>query len=336
MEVSELTDEQIANMTPEQIEMLENDPDKLAEILAGQEKGTDEPNDEPEQEEKDDAANGEGEVDEEKEEDEDKPVVLNKSGKGTIPYEKYKELRVENATLRERVQTLQSTQTELETLKTKHESARTPERRAELQKQLNERIVALKEDFPEIGNSLDSVKEIIADISREIEESKTASEAKAKEAEEQRTRTINEQVQEAKENNPHLMHWESNDADAWNEALMQDQILLNTPKWAKKSIEERFVEVVRRVKSVMPEATEPPNATPAEEPKEKAEDTKQKAKAKLEKAVVKKPTTLSDIQGGANPTSESEQLENMSPFELAQKLMKMPDHTARALRAELD
>jgi hypothetical protein len=51
---------------------------------------------------------------------------------------------------------------------------------------------------------------------------------------------------------------------------------------------------------------------------------------------VRKPVTLSDIQGGANPASEREQLENLSPFELAQKLMKMPTHQAAALRAELD
>ena len=79
----------------------------------------------------------------------------------------------------------------------------------------------------------------------------------------------------------------------------------------------------------MPEATEPPNASPPEK-------TREKAKEKLEKAVVRKPTTLSDIQGDANSASVREQLENLSLFELAQKLMKMPTHQAAALRAELD
>ena len=37
MEVDQLTDEQVANLTPEQIEMLENDPGKLSEILGIQE-----------------------------------------------------------------------------------------------------------------------------------------------------------------------------------------------------------------------------------------------------------------------------------------------------------
>lgn len=329
MEFEQLTDEQIANLTPEQIEMLENDPDKLAEILGTQEKGTEEPKDEPEQEEDESAANGAGDVDEDEEKE---PVVLNKSGKGTIPYEKHKELRVENATLKEQLQSLQKAQAELESLKAQKASARTPERRAEIQKKLTDRIATMKEDYPDIGESLGEVNALIEDLSREVQEGKAASEAKAKEAEEQRVRTINEQVQEAKENTPHLMHWEKSDPDAWQEALMQDQILLNTPKWANKPIEERLKEVVRRVQSVMPEASEPKSETPPEKPEKIAE----KAKEKLEKAVVKKPTTLSDIQGGANPASEREQLENLSPFELAQKLMKMPDQHAAAMRADLD
>lgn len=36
MEVDQLTDERIANLTPEQIEMLENEPDRLGEILGKQ------------------------------------------------------------------------------------------------------------------------------------------------------------------------------------------------------------------------------------------------------------------------------------------------------------
>ena len=48
MELNQLTDEQIANLTPEQIEMLENDPGQVSEILGkesdqGQETATDKP-----------------------------------------------------------------------------------------------------------------------------------------------------------------------------------------------------------------------------------------------------------------------------------------------------
>lgn len=328
MDVADLTDEQIANLTHEQIEMLENDPDKLAEILG---KGAEDPNDEPEQEEEQDsAANGAGEEDEQEEE---KPVVLTKNGKGVIPYENYQGLRVENATLKEQLQELQKARTDLEALKNEQAKARTSEGRDEIQKQLTERIESMREDFPDIGSSLDTVNKLITVLSKELSDEKAANKARAEAEQAAQQKSIDEQVQEAKENNPHLTHWETNDEDAWREAMMQDQALLQLPKWKNKSYEERFNEVVKRVKAVMPDATEPPK--PASAPDE-PEKVAAKAKEKLDKAVAKKPTTLSDIQGGDKPLSEKEQAANMSGHELTRKLLQMPDHVARAMRAELD
>ena len=332
----ELTDEQIAKLTPEQITEWDDNPESREAILAGLGKPSEESTEEPEQEEEG-AANGAGEKDdEEQEQKEEEPVVLNKSGKGTIPYEKLKELRVQNAELRAQLQSLQTTQAELKSLREQQAKATTPERRTELQKQLVERINTLKEDFPDIGSSLDSVNEIITDLAREIAEDKAMlkkkaeqEEAEKKRIEEEQKRTIEEQVQEAKEANPDLVHWEVHDPDAWEEALLQDELLRHIPKWSKKSYDERFAEVVKRVRAIMPEAS-----APKKEPE--PEEVKTKAKAKITAAPARKPTTLSDIQGGANPASEAEQLQNLSPFELAQKLMRMPDQKAAAMRAELD
>ena len=91
MEVDQLTDEQIANLTPEQIEILESDPDKLAEILGAQEAPEEEETEKSSSDVEHDAFSKVSD-----DEGEDEPVVLNKSGKGTIPYQKHKELRVEN------------------------------------------------------------------------------------------------------------------------------------------------------------------------------------------------------------------------------------------------
>lgn len=335
MDIESLTDEQIAKLTPEQITQIEEDPDSAKDILAGLEKPSEEPDEKPEQEDEDSAANGAGDKDEDEEQEqedkgeEEKPVVLTKSGKGTIPYEKYKELRVQNAELRDKLQSLQKMQADLEALRAQQAQAKTPERRAELKKKLSERVAALKEDFPDIGESLTSVNEIVDDLERQIEEDKAEAKRKAEEEAAIQKRLIAEQVQEAKENNPYLSHWEAHDEDAWEEAMMQDEILRHIPKWAKKSYDERFAEVVKRVKAILPEASDPPNAEPSAK-------TKEKAKAKLEKAETRKPTTLSDIKGGANPASEREQLENLNPFELAQKLMNMPQRQAAAMRADLD
>lgn len=64
------------------------------------------------------------------------------------------------------------------------------------------------------------------------------------------------EVDEAKINNPYLVHWENNDPNAWDEALRQDEILCSDPKWLAKTYSERFAEVVRRVRAIMPEASE--------------------------------------------------------------------------------
>ena len=91
MEVDQLTDEQIANLTPEQIEILESDLGKLAEILGAREVREEEGKEKSDPDVKDAMLSKESD-----DEGEDEPVVLNKSGKGTIPYKKHKELRVEN------------------------------------------------------------------------------------------------------------------------------------------------------------------------------------------------------------------------------------------------
>lgn len=332
MEVDQLTDEQIANLTPEQIEMLESDPDRLSEILGNQkEEEKTRAKDEPGQEEKRDALNDStsgvpsavGE---------DMPVVLNKSGKGVIPYEKHKELRVENSALREQLQAarLESNKAaeKLEALLQQKENA-TGAGITLADKAIDAHLERIKEDMPELYQVVSAVLEGSRRQGEKLE--KTLAELKREKEESDRTRQlrIEEQVAEAKDNNSDLVYWESNDPQAWDEAIKQDEILRTSGKWAAKPYSERFEEVVRRVRAIMPETSLPKKQTDPEQ-------TKAEAKAKLERAPARKPTTLSDIQGGANPASEREQLENLSPHELARQLMKMPSQQAAALRSELD
>ncbi|WP_258192565.1 hypothetical protein [Nitrosospira sp. Nsp2] len=320
MEVEQLTDEQIANLTREQIEMLENDPHQLVEILGVTNLSGETRRKKPEREEDgsepDNTSSPTDELD---------PVVLNKSGKGVIPYEKHKQLRVENSALREQLETAQTSLEEL--LKQKDEAKGADIAVAD--DAITKHLEALKRDMPELHQVISAVLEgsrkqgeklekTLEEFKREKEESERASES-----------SVAEQVAEAKDNNPDLVHWEINDPEAWDEALKQDEILRTNSKWINKPYAERFDEVVRRVRAVMPEASAPKKAADPEK-------LKADAKAKLDAAPVRKPTTLSDIQGGANPASERERLENLSPFELTQKLMKMPPHQSAALRAELE
>ncbi|MDN5936411.1 MAG: hypothetical protein L0H75_09595 [Nitrosospira sp.] len=320
MEVNQLTDEQIANLTPEQIEMLENDPDKLAEIFGEKESETTQGKSKQEDE---GAANGADEPE----------GVRTKSGKGIIPYEKHKELRVENSTLREQLQAAQAENAKatekLEALLKAKDEATSGKDEAKADDALAKHLATLKDDMPELHDVISAVLEGNRKQGETLE--KTLQELKREKEESERVQqlSVEEQVAEAKDNNPDLTHWESNDPEAWDEALRQDEILRTSSKWANKPYAERFEEVARRVRSILPDASVPQRQADPEQ-------TKADAKAKLDKAPARKPTTLSDIQGGANPVSEREQLENLSPFELTQKLMKMPSHTAAALRADLD
>ena len=322
-----LTDEQIAKLTPQQVTEFEDNPEAVEKYLADQEKEPEsESTEEPEQEEED-AANGEGE--EEPEDEEQEPVVLTKNGKGTIPYEKHKALRVENAELKEKIQKFQKLHSELEALKQKAANAPTQSKFNELQKAVTNKIANIKEDYPDLAETLDLIAIMQAQERQEREAQQDAAKAQAEAAANEQKRIIDEQVQEAKENNPDLTYWEANDEDAWREAMLQDQALLQNPKWAKKSYDERFVEVVKRVRAVMPDASEPPNQPPSAK-------TKAKATAKLKEAPERKPTTLSDVHGGGNPNSEDEAMDNLTPHQLAARLLKMPAGKAAAMRARFE
>lgn len=331
MEVDQLTDEQVANLTPEQIEILENDPGRLGEILGAQEAPKEAPEETAGDQLKREAQQSAPEaapVDG----DEDEPLVLNKSGKGIIPYEKHKALRVENSVLREQLQAARATRSKLEELMKQKDEATSKTDMAEADHAIARHLETLKDDMPELHQVISAVLEggrkQSEKLEQTLEELKREREKEREESERMEQLSVAEQVAEAKDNNPDLVHWESSDPEAWDEALRQDEILRTNSKWANKPYGERFDEVVRRVKAIMPEAS-----LPQKQPD--PETIKAEAKVKLEKAPARKPTTLSDIHGGALATA-SDEIGAMSPHELTRKLMSMPAHKAAALRAELD
>jgi hypothetical protein len=71
--------------------------------------------------------------------------------------------------------------------------------------------------------------------------------------------SVEDMIASAKERNLDLVHWENHDAKAWNEALKQDEILRRSSKWVGAPFDERFAEVVKRVREILPEASTPPN-----------------------------------------------------------------------------
>lgn len=336
MDISELSHEQAAKLTPEQITILESEPGRLDEFLEAAE---------PEQEEQDSAANGAGKDarDGEAEDgsdgsdaktpdesgDEEEPVVLTKSGKGTIPYSKHKALRVENSTLREQNEQMREQLAKLQELAQAKADAPDAEAEDIADEALQAHLSTMEQDMPELHQVISAMVNRSRRQGEKLEQTLAMLEKQRQQEEERRNLTVQEQVTEAKENNPDLVHWEEHDEDAWNEAMRQDEALRIDPKWADRTYDERFTEVVRRVRAIMPDAS-----NPSRQPS--AEQTAAEAKARLKEAPARKPTTLSDIHGGANPTSEAEQAANISGLELARRLMKMPESQAAAMRAGLD
>jgi uncharacterized protein YwgA len=312
METDHLTDEAITNLAPEEIEALENAGHIPNEQMA---------KDEPKPEERKGVANDAGE---------DEPIVHTKNGKGIIPYEKHKALRVENSVLREQLQAAQlenrKAAEKLETLLKQKDAEGMDD--AIPDEAIARHLERLETDMPEVHQVITAVLEGSRKQGEKLE--KTLEELRHERDASARARqlTVEEQIAEAKDNNPDLVHWENNDLQAWEEALKQDEILRTSSKWAGRPFSERFEEVARRVKAIMPEASIPTQADP--------ERIRADVRARLENAPARKPTTLSDIQGGANPASERDQIENLSPHELARRLMKMPSQQAAALRADLD
>lgn len=312
METDHLTDEAIANLASEEIEALESAAPIPDEQMA---------KDKPEPEERKGAANDAGE---------DEPIVHTKNGKGIIPYEKHKALRVENSVLREQLQAAQlenrKVAEKLETLLKQKDAGGMDDGIPD--EAIARHLERLETDMPEVHQVITAVLEGSRKQGEKLE--KTLEELRHERDASARARqlTVEEQIAEAKDNNPDLVHWENNDSQAWEEALKQDEILRTSSKWAGRPFSERFEEVARRVKAIMPEASIPKQADP--------EQIRADVRTRLENAPARKPTTLSDIQGGANPASERDQIENLSPHELARRLMKMPSQQAAALRADLD
>lgn len=186
-------------------------------------------------------------------------------------------------------------------------------RRAE--RQARERAERLEAELAELRSRVPAEPnpdEITEDELREVEESmpfiaKIARRVIGKEPaqKEQATTTpatapspppVAEVVQDAIDDTPELLAWQSSQDQArFQAAIEMDKYLSTLPAWKDKPLSERFQEVVKRVKADRGELTTQPNNVPAGE---------------IERA---KPSTLTDIGGaGQAPNSDPLRLERMA------------------------
>ena len=120
-------------------------------------------------------------------------------------------------------------------------------------------------------------------------------------------------VQDAIDDVAELSDWH-NDPDQTRFALAKsvDLMLTNHPKWAGKTLQERFAEAVRRVKADLDDEPSP------------QQDTTEAAKARLKSLKRSAPETLSDLGGStpANNVSNVERFARMTEDQILDELAR--------------
>jgi hypothetical protein len=134
-------------------------------------------------------------------------------------------------------------------------------------------------------------------------------------------------VQDAIDDIPDLLSMQSDpDQSAFNLAVQTDALLRTHPKWADKPLAERLAECARRVKAELGPAAAPAASAPAPQPPAAAPapaSTRRDPAAAVAKAEKVPPSTLSDIAGGAAPTTDIpglKQFMNMSDEDIKEQL----------------
>lgn len=256
--------------------------------------------------------------------------IATKDGKHVIPYSVLKSERERASRAEQMVREMQERLQALEQqakpgeagAKNDGESARATTESA-VPEISPEDLELLKEDFPTVYKtvmaSMNAIK-AIEDKLKPVVES-------VQEQTESRERTVAEQVQDAIDSIPKLSHIQSSDKEAFALAKQFDATLRQDANWASKPLQERFEKVVELVEGVRG-AIEVPGKTPKAQPK--PEDLKNAAKAKaVQEAAASKtvPTSLSEFPAGQAPeANEADQVESMTPLQLAAKFASMtPD-----------
>lgn len=343
--IDDLSVDQLAGLTGEQITAIEENPEKINEILDGQAVST-ETEVEVETTPSEKVVKKEASPSTDAKVKTDEPTLLNKSETGTIPYSTLQKSRKDVALLTEDNQRLVQELADERTAKdeaiakttelaTAAETAVTPEEVAQAKSDLDAHMAVLEEEFPDQHAIVKSVlaenvnlKKDFGTLKERLDNIETQAEQSAKESKAETDQRLKNESIEAVDNNPVLAHWRDKDEDAFNEADRQDQLLRQDPEWRGKSFDDRFAEAVRKTLLLKPDASLPTKQSGTEA------QLKAKAKAKVDAAQKPELTTLSDFQGAeGQQLSKAEELDNMDTLDMTAKLMKMSPEDQAAWRA---
>jgi len=163
---------------------------------------------------------------------------------------------------------------------------------------MSDKVASLTEQLSKHEEAIGKVGEYVIDASTKDQSQTVAS------------------IQEAIDAVPAIAMWQSSDPEMWERARALDDALAdNDPEYGKMSYEDQFRYVARILKA-------PEDSLQSQKPDKGEKDVEKKVKAKLDEAEERAPLSHSDLGGGDAPAT-LRNIENMSPFELADKFGEM-------------
>lgn len=269
--------------------------------------------------------------------------VLLKDGKHVAPYAVLEGARQRESAANKAREEAETRAKELETELANLKSGKTsdPSRAAVLSDELRQRIAALQEGAPEVGEVLAPLLQAVDSMGKQLAEMRTQDERAVQETHAEGAR----EVQEAIDRNAALRYLQAEDPKLWNKVVDQDMVLRRDPDNANLSFDERFTMALKAVEAThgaiqVPDKYQDSSklaeakAKVEAEAKAKAdaeakaktdaagqtkakEDAAARAKAELERAAKDKAITLTDLPGGAPPQSNDKALAEKTPDEIA-------------------
>lgn len=298
-------------------DQLPNDPEQIAALLAqleGEHSATDGSTEQSEFSATDGADDdaseaNQAQIESESQGEEEAPIA-SKDGKHTIPYSVL-------ASEREKRRAAEQAARELQERIAAAESGRSA---SDATEQSDDELEQMAKDFPAVGRLLEHTREL---------ESRLNAVAKHLEAEgAARNQAEVDRVRAAVDANPVLLHWEQHDPERWAAAIEADQRLQVSPAHQRLSLEDRLQKAVEAVELFMgPDQTAPAYSKPQIR-------TTQKPAASLaaRKPIAATPRTLSDIPGGAVPSTDPlEEFASISAAELGARMAGMDIEKIEAL-----
>jgi hypothetical protein len=258
--------------------------------------------------------------------------VLTADGKSVIPYGVLAATRRREEAERQRADKAEreaaESRSRVEELTAEAERLRKGEKtdpgRDEALAALEENIAALN-PVPEVKAAFESLVGMVKGLSKTVEDLRGARE----DDEARQQAAARERVQQAIDDNPTLRYWQNEKPDLFNEAVGYDRQMRENPNLRNLSLEQRFERVVKVMEGLHGPA-ELPEGYRKTDPKDKSQQTQQTQQQKDEKARTEvkaedKGLTLSDLPGGAPPSSGAKALEEMTTGDIEESVNRMLD-----------